>query len=95
MRNGSLSTWGGKHTPEKSTEDRELGEKPCAPQLCPIPHFRARKYPWRVIGVIGKMYSYGLSGVRLQLGVLFQPDAHKALEISRSYVPGRAHGPGG
>ena len=51
------------------------------------------------MGVIGKMYSYGLRGVRLQLGVLFQPDAHrqphKALEAPHSYVPGRAHGLGG
>lgn len=49
--------------------------------------------------VIGKIYSYGLRGARLQFGVVFQSDAHrqphKAVEAHHSYIPDKAHGPGG
>lgn len=49
--------------------------------------------------VIGNTYSYVLRGARLQLSVLFQPDAqrqpHKALEAPHIHIPGRAHDPGG
>lgn len=86
MRNDSLSTWEGRHGPQKPTEDKKQKGKSCTPYLCPILHFKVKKYHWRLMEVIGKMYSFVLRGAR-------QP--HKALEAPHTYIPGKARDPGG
>lgn len=100
MRNDSLSTWEGRHGPQKPTEDRKQGVAVSLHSLpVPCPPFQSQKISLEVTEVIGKTYSYVLRGARLQLSVLFQPDAqrqpHKALEAPHTYIPGRVHDPGG